>query len=101
AGGLLQFVDDLAVADMVGDQLALPMAEGMGAGGAHAKAEAGGDLRDGRPEGGNIPSGLVDIAADIGAYLHYGLVHLGLYFVAEYFLPFGDDLLFMAFQFPA
>ena len=31
SGGFLQFVDDLVIAGMVGDQLAFPVAEGVGA----------------------------------------------------------------------
>ena len=74
---VLQILDDVLVAGAVGDVLLLPVAEGVGAGGDDAQAVALGEVPQRAAQLRDLRAGLLDVAADAGARLHDGLVHLG------------------------
>src|SRR5689334_17934427 len=52
ACSLLQFIHDLIIANMVGDQLSFPVAEWMGTGSSHAKTQSPSDIPDRFTQGG-------------------------------------------------
>ena len=100
AGDVLQVLDQLKVAVVLGDVLLLPVREGVRAGRGDAQAVLAGQVADDLAELRDFLAGLGDVLADAGADFDHRLVHFGFDPLAEDYLALVEHDRDVAAEFP-